>query len=286
MKKSTLLHLRIPFSLFLMPFFCFAASQVESINWFYLVISFLSIHLFLYPASNGYNSYYDKDEESIGGLKNPPPVDRQLLNTSLIFDAIAIILALFINLPFALLLFIYGLISKAYSHPAIRLKKYPFAGLFIVVVFQGYFTYAMTSVALMDGGLALLFNESVYYPGLLCSFLLLGSYPMTQVYQHVEDAKRGDMTISRLLGIKGTFVWTAVVFMIGTALMVDYFQNRYDFLTAILFPLFLAPVLIYFLVWAYKVFNDPAKADWKSTMQLNKLSAICFIGYFVFLFIQ
>ena len=84
MNKSTLLHLRIPFSFFLMPFFCFAVSQVETVNWTEAIIAFLAIHLFLYPASNGYNSYYDKDEESIGGLEAPPPVDKQLLIASLV----------------------------------------------------------------------------------------------------------------------------------------------------------------------------------------------------------
>src|SRR6478609_11042643 len=91
--SSSWLHLRIPFSYFLLPVFLFSLSVSPNITEKSLLWTFVIIHLFLYPASNGYNSYFDKDEKSIGGLKNPPPVNKSLYHTSLIFDAIAILLA-------------------------------------------------------------------------------------------------------------------------------------------------------------------------------------------------
>jgi 1,4-dihydroxy-2-naphthoate octaprenyltransferase len=112
MKKSTWQHLRIPFSFFLMPVFLFAASisPIEDLGRFVLV--FFILHLLLYPASNGYNSYFDKDEGSIGGLKNPPKVSHELYIVSLIFDGLALILGLIISWQFVIMLFIYGAISK------------------------------------------------------------------------------------------------------------------------------------------------------------------------------
>lgn len=282
MQRSTLLHLRIPFSLYLMPFFCFAVSQATGYSAVSAIIAFLALHLFLYPASNGYNSYFDKDEESIGGLETPPAVNKELLNYSLVFDAIAIGLGFILNWQFALMMFIYGLVSKAYSHPMIRLKKYPLAGLFTVAFFQGFYTYLMTIVALEGFSNELLAYHNVL-PALLCSFLLFGSYPITQVYQHKEDSKRGDKTFSRMLGIKGTFIWTAGVFLIGTSGFIYYFTEKYSAYTALLFPLFLSPVLVFFLTWAWEIRKDEAKADWKSTMQLNQISSLCFISFFVIL---
>jgi 4-hydroxybenzoate polyprenyltransferase len=282
MQRSTLLHLRIPFSLYLMPFFCFAVSQASNYSFLAVFISFIALHLFLYPASNGYNSYFDKDEESIGGLKTPPPVNKELLNYSLFFDTIAIGLGFILNWQFALMMAVYGFVSKAYSHPKIRLKKYPLVGLFTVIFFQGFYTYIMTIVAL-EGFTNTLFAYTNTIPALLCSFLLLGSYPITQVYQHNEDSKRGDKTFSRLLGIKGTFIWTAGVFLIGTSGFIYYFTEKYSAYTAMLFPLFLSPVLIFFLIWAWQIRKDETKADWKSTMQLNQLSSLCFISFFVIL---
>ena len=226
MNQSTLLHLRIPFSVYLMPFFCFALSQAKDYDSITLILTFISLHLFLYPASNGYNSYFDKDEESIGGLKQPPPVNRQLFIYALLFDLLAIMTGLLVSLEFAVLLVIYGLASKAYSHPLVRLKKYPIAGLFTVVFFQGFFTYVMTIVAL-TGYSSAVFSYETVFPALLCSLLLLGSYPMTQVYQHREDARRGDVTFSRLLGIRGTFIWAALMFIVGMGGFVFYLTSSY-----------------------------------------------------------
>src|SRR6187402_1161428 len=90
--RSAWLHLRIPFSFFLMPVYLFALSISPNFGESRLLWSFIIIHLFLYPASNGFNSYFDKDEKSIGGLKNPPPVTKGLYYLSLLFDATAIVL--------------------------------------------------------------------------------------------------------------------------------------------------------------------------------------------------
>ena len=86
--RSAWLHLRIPFSFFLMPVFIFALGISPNFTESRLLWSFLIIHLFLYPASNGFNSYFVKDEKSIGGLKNPPPVNKGLYYLSLLFSKI------------------------------------------------------------------------------------------------------------------------------------------------------------------------------------------------------
>src|ERR1051325_5485356 len=93
--KSTLLHLRIPFSYFLLPVYLFAVSVSPNITEKRLIWVFIILHFLLYPASNGFNSYFDKDEKSIGGLENPPPVNKSLYYVSLLFDAAAVVLAFF-----------------------------------------------------------------------------------------------------------------------------------------------------------------------------------------------
>src|SRR5882762_436845 len=146
---STLLHLRVPFSYFLLPVYLFALGISPNLCESNLIWSFVIIHLMLYPASNGYNSYFDKDEKSIGGLKNPPPVNKSLYYISLLLDLAAIIIAYWkIGFLFALMILIYGLLSKAYSHPSIRLKKYPIIGWLIVGIFQGSFAFLMCYVGI------------------------------------------------------------------------------------------------------------------------------------------
>ena len=107
MTNPTLLHLRIPFSFLLLPVFLLAACLAESIDWWNFALAFVIIHLLLYPAANAFNSYYDQDTGSIGGLENPPPAGRQLLTISLAMDAIAIAAGLLISWQFSAALLVY-----------------------------------------------------------------------------------------------------------------------------------------------------------------------------------
>jgi len=281
LSRSTLQHLRLPFSIFLMPVYCLALSQASGVEMGRAFLVFVAVHLFLYPASNGFNSYYDKDEQSIGGLEFPPPVTQDLLYVSLLFDAIAIGLGVLVSWQFAVLLLDSGLISKAYSHPAIRLKKYPWLGLLTVALIQGAYTYWMCYVGLTGTDWSIISEPRILAAAGLSALLLLGSYPMTQIYQHEEDSRRGDRTISLLLGIKGTFAWTAIVFTLAMAGFYGYFTRYYSLDVFLIFLFFLTPVLGYFLSWAWQTFRNPAKADYKHTMRLNLISSVCLVLAFL-----
>lgn len=284
-KKATLIHLRIPFSFFLMPFFIFGISQLEDITWWKIGLAFIVVHFFHNGASNAFNSYFDKDEGSIGGIENPPPVDKELYVVSLIFDVLAVVLGYIVNPYFALMVCIIGLASKAYSHPWIRFKKYAIIGLLIVSFFQGFWTYFMVMVA-QHGYVDSIFSMRNIYAGSICSLMLLGSYPMTQIYQHEEDAGRGDRTFSLLLGIKGTFVWTMSIFTLSSALFFWYFTYYYqNIVIACAFLIVMSPVVFFFLKWMSETWKDKTKANYSSTMRLNLLSAICFNLFFVGLLI-
>lgn len=285
--RSTWLHLRFPFSYFLFPIFLFSLLISPNIDPTRIGWIFFILHFLLYPASNGYNSYFDKDEKSIGGLKNPPPVNKGLYYISLLFDVAAIVLgAIFINKLFAVLLFIYGLVSKSYSHPAIRLKKYPVVGWITTGVFQGFFTVVMCYIGLNNFDLPAAFSPKVVYAGILASVMLLGNYPMTQVYQHEEDSKRGDRTMSILLGLRGTFVFVAAIFTVTMAGFVAYFNYFYDLRYGLLLVVALSPVLVFFLYWLARVWKDESKADYRHTMWLTFLSATCLNAFFIYVFLD
>jgi UbiA prenyltransferase family len=280
---SILLHLRIPFSFFLMPVYLFALAISPNFTESRLLWSFLIIHLLLYPASNAYNSYFDKDEGSIGGLKNPPPVNKGLYYASLLFDLLAVVLGFIkISFLFALMLLIYGLVSKAYSHPAIRLKKYAIGGWIVIGVFQGLFTFLMCYVGINNFDLDNAMQAKVLIPALLTSVMLWGNYPMTQVYQHEEDEKHGDKTMSRLLGIRGTFIFVQVIFGLSAIGFVAYFAEFYSIELGYSFLRALAPVVIFFMYWFYLVWKDERKANYSFTMWLNLISSLCLNGFFIY----
>src|SRR4051812_23327879 len=227
-RLSSWLHLRIPFSYFLLPIFLFALSISANLSGPGIGWVFFILHFLLYPASNGFNSYFDKDEKSIGGLKNPPPVEKGLYWISLLLDFVAIIVGFVkVGWLFAVMLLIYGLVSKAYSHPSIRLKKYAITSWIITGLFQGAFTFMMCYAGVNQYGIENLLQAKVLVPAALTTLMLWANYPMTQVYQHEEDANHGDMTMSRMLGIRGTFYFAAFFFGITALGFVIFFREFY-----------------------------------------------------------
>ena len=284
--RSSLLHLRIPFSFLLLPIFLFSLSLSPNINPDRILIVFICLHFLLYPATNGFNSYFDKDEESIGGLKNPPVVTRDLLILSLLLDLAAILLALKISILFAGFLFIYGLVSKVYSHPRIRLKKFPWLSWITAGFFQGAFTFWACYVGINDFSLSMVLRWEIIIPGLLTTLLLLANYPLTQIYQHREDARRGDMTLSRLLGIKGTFIFSAIIFTLAAIMWFIYLQNSFSQKYAWFFLLALSFPMIFFIYWLYQYRNSPNAVNYSNTMRLSWISATALNIFFVYLFLD
>ena len=286
LSKSSWLNLRIPFSVFLMPVFLFALAISVQPTLLNIVLVFVVLHIFIYPASNGYNSYFDKDEKSIGGLKAPPKVTKELYFLSLLFDLVGIVIGLLISLEFSVMVLIYGLVSKAYSHPSIRIKKSPWGSWVIAGFFQGFFTFWMSYIGLNGVGFQCILDPVVWIPAGLSTLILLGSYPMTQIYQHEEDQKRGDVTLSYLLGIKGTFLFTGGVFLLAVVAYFLYFNRYYNMQYFVLFIVFLAPVLFYFNYWFVKVLKDDSKADFTHTMRLNLISSLALSVFFIVMYLQ
>lgn len=285
--RSSIRHLRIPFSLFLMPVFLFALALTPNLNGDRLLLVFLALHLFLYPSSNGYNSFFDRDEESIGGLKHPPKVTPDLYWLSQGFFLIALILGAMISLGFAGMLLVYGLVSMAYSHPRIRIKKYPWASWIIAGFFQGYFTFAMAYAGLSDLGWDVIVKPHVIIPGLLTSLMLWGNYPLTQVYQHREDSKRGDRTLSLKLGIKGTFLFSALFFALTGAAFIWYFLDRGQDQIIWVYLGAMAPIILFFLIWFGFVNQNPEKyASYSWAMVMNSLSALALNAFFIYYFLE
>ena len=118
-------------------------------------------------------------------------------------------------------------------------------------------------------------------PAALSTLLIAAGYPLTQVYQHDEDARRGDMTLSRLLGLRGTFAFSGAVALLTLVGFAVYFAG--DWLSFAVVAAGLAPAGVHVLRWARAVYRDPAAADFGRTMQLNRLSSTSLLVAFAVL---
>ena len=253
-----------------MPVYFFALSQVKIINWRDAILAFLILHLMVYPASNGYNSYMDRDTSPIGGLKNPMEPTSQLFFVTVALDSLAIVLSFLISPVFATGIFFYILASRLYSFRGVRLKKYPVTGYLTVIIFQGAVTFLLVYHA-SDA------NHTLHIPvlAMIASSLLIGGfYPLTQIYQHEEDYKDGVTTISYLLGYKGTFIFTGIIYAFAFITLGWYFYLKSALFNFFILQIFMLPILVYFFIWFAKVLKNDEQANFKNTMQMNILASV------------
>jgi len=267
--------MRIPFSLFLMPVFWLSLAVFPALNWSYssAFLVFFVLHFLLYPASNGYNSLIDKDEGPVGGLEAPPKTNLQLQILVIIFDLSAIIISFIHGIIFGYFVAIYWVVSKAYSNPQIRLKRFPIISWLVVAIFQGGWTVLMVWAGVFLQMPDFEQTNTWIWP-LAATILLAGSYPMTQIYQHEADNKRGDLTISSKLGIRGTFILAGVCLFVGSnilAIGLYQFQSIFSLLLVLACSV---PSLFYFVIWAKKSWLHPSNADFYFTMRFNKISSV------------
>ncbi len=283
LQKATLQHLRIIFSFFLMPVFLFAVSQAEVIDISNAILLFMILHVLVYPSSNLYNSYMDRDTASIGAVENPLPVVPQMFYVSIVLDVLAVLLCLYISFKISGIIFMYILFSRMYSSRIVRLKKYPFLGYLTVVCCQGALIYYVVAITLNPN---VLFTN-IYFPMIISSCMIGAFYPLTQVYQHKQDAADGVKTISMLLGIRNTFAYCAFLFFISFLLLSFYFYFTHHLNSLLMYAIILSPLVLYFYTWMKKVFKDENKADYTHLMNMNILSAtLSNIAYVLLIFIK
>ena len=273
---STIQLLRFHFSFFLLPVFLFAVSYTSEVNWTSALLVFLILHLLVYPSSNGYNSYMDRDETPIGGLQHPMQPTFQLFQVSVVMDSIAVLLSLLISWQFALYVLIYIAASRAYSYRGIRLKRFPILGFLTVFVFQGGFIFwsVIQAIELAE-------PANVSWMIVITASLLIGAlYPLTQIYQHEADRKDGVVTISYLLGKRGTFVLSMLQFLLAALFLFLHFRQVDQLNLFLLFLLITLPVVLFFLYWMWKVWKNEEAANFENSFRMNVIATVCITVYF------
>jgi 1,4-dihydroxy-2-naphthoate polyprenyltransferase len=269
--KSTVQLLRFHFSFFLMPLYWFALSQVTIIHIPHSLLIFFILHVLVYPSSNGYNSYMDRDTESIGGIEKPLEPTKQLFYVTLLMDVGALMLSLFISIYFFIGIVLFIAASRAYSYRGIRIKKYPFPGYLTVILFQGALIYFIVKHGASQDQVL-----SKSWSAMTGSSLLIGAfYPLTQIYQHLQDEADGVQSISAWLGYRGTFIFSAFVFILAMASLAWYFANNLELDRFLIIQICMLPALVYFFWWMRKVFANEKAANYKNTMTMNLIGSIC-----------
>jgi 1,4-dihydroxy-2-naphthoate polyprenyltransferase len=192
-------------------------------------------------------------------------------------DVMAVTLSFFISPLFALGILLYILASRAYSYRRIRLKKYPIVGFLTVFIFQGAVIFFVTYHALDPQK-----NLGVpIVPCIISSTLIGALYPLTQIYQHEEDKKDGVISISYLLGKRGTFIFSMILFLSATFLLFVRFKQLQQLNYFYWYLLIMSPVVLFFLYWMRKVWTNEEAANFRNSLLMNILSTACTTIFFI-----
>jgi hypothetical protein len=276
--NAVIQHLRLPFSILLMPTFFFALTFVSSVDVVNLGLIFFLMHGLVFPSSNAYNSTQDNDIGSIGLIEKPLPVPAYLYKVTLALDAIALLLAYYIN--------------RLYSFRKVRIKRFAFLSYFLVSGCQGAFTFMIFYLACHSSGdvpykVIHFFNtNTLLLSALITSFYIGAIYPLTQIYQHAQDEADGVHTISMALGIKGTFIWSGICFSLGTAILSWLLESLLKVDLIFIFLLCTLPCIAFFLYWTFSSYKDVRNANYSNMLKMNIVSCMSLLIYFIIFYLK
>ena len=212
-----ILHLRWHYQLFILSGgFLLGGFLSDDLNIQLFVIQFLNVHLLLFGGATAFNSYWDKDEGPIGGLKKPPKMRPWMWVASIIFQFIGLGIAIGEGFLFAGIFISSMLFFWLYSTPLARWKSHPIKSLVAIGVSTGLNSVLMGYLAAGNVHLSIW----IFVAAVGASLLLLSLYPISQIYQLDEDRKRGDQTFAVYYGKKGVQRFFIGGFAVGLALVV------------------------------------------------------------------
>jgi 4-hydroxybenzoate polyprenyltransferase len=150
------------------------------------------------------NSAVDRDEGDVAYLHHPPPAPAHLAGFGLALMSVGLAASLLLPLAYRLVYTACLVLSVLYSVPPFRLKAVPGADWAINMLGFGTLTpyagWAATGLAVDTAGLLVLTGFCPLFAAL---------YPLTQIYQYEEDARRGDRTLARALGLRLSLIVAA-----------------------------------------------------------------------------
>ncbi len=238
-------------------------------------------HVFLYGGANAFNTYYDRDTGPIGGLESPPPVRPALLPWSLAVQVAGLWMAPLVNLPFTAVYLVLFLLFTAYSHPAIRIKRYPWASLMTIALGQGGVAFAAGWVsAESPAGYGLAGREGAALWGALSAvFIVAALYPLSQIYQVAADRARREETLAVVLGRHGALGLTMALLTPGIGFLVLAGWTRFGVGWTSMLLSYGVLFLVLLLASRRPLTQGPPAIAYRRVMALNYLNSTMFLAF-------
>ena len=272
-------HLRLHYQLlFLSPLFAWGFALGGGIFSARAGWGFLAFHVFLYGGITAYNSYYDRDEGPVGGLRKPPAVTEPLLGFSFGVQLIGLAIAVAVDWWLTLLYSVVMLLSVAYSHPRFRWKARPLLSLAVVAFGQGGIGFVAGWLCAASPPNAL-FDSPDGLLGMAAAILLTtGFYPLSQLYQVDEDRARGDFTFSVVYGPVASFRFSLACLAAGGTCITAVAWRKFGAVDAAV--VLLAQILLWGVVLRWRQrFRSEVMANFVTLHRLQLAVSAGTLGY-------
>jgi len=210
--RSFVVHFRLHYQVFILSGgYLFGALFSDGLNAGMFWFQFLNVAILLFGTATVYNSWHDKDEGPIGGLKNPPPMQPWMRKVALWMQFGGLLLAHYAGIEFTYLYLASMVFFWLYSTKRARWKGHPIKSLIAIGVSTGTNSFWMGYFA--AGGDA--FTPEIILVGIGTALVFLSLYPVSQIYQMRSDSNRGDRTFAIEFGIKGVKRFYTRAYYIG-----------------------------------------------------------------------
>jgi len=248
----------------------FMAGQMDTLQFW---LQFLNVHILLFGGATAYNSWWDKDEGPIGGLKHPPKMEKWMHGASLGMMFLGLLAAVAAGWMFTLIYFISLVLFWLYSTPLARWKGRPILSLIAIGASTGFNSVLLGTLA--AGGAI---SPVILLSATGATFILLSLYPVSQIFQMQEDAGRNDKTFAIRFGMAGVKKFFAISYPFGAFLLCISVIWINAFAAAVLFVgILLSGIFVASLI--YKMSGD--KNEYAIVMKTKFFASLLFVCFFL-----
>ncbi len=269
-----LLHLRLHYQfLILSGGYLLGGFMAGQMDLYQFWMQFFNVHILLFGGATAYNSWWDKDEGPIGGLKNPPKMKKWMHVVSLLMMYAGLIWALTVSWMYAGIYLVSFLLFWLYSTPHARWKGRPILSLWAIGISTGFNSVVLGTIA---AGGSISFLVLLSATGATC--ILLSLYPVSQVFQIEEDAARHDNTFTRMYGVHTVKRFFIAAYSFGSILLCISISWVHIYAATILFVgIIISGIFVATLI--FRMSGD--KNEYDIVMKTKFLASLSFVCFFL-----
>ncbi|MFU8859524.1 MAG: UbiA family prenyltransferase [Cyclonatronaceae bacterium] len=275
-----LLHLRWHYQLFILSGGYMMGGLFSGVtDTVMYLVQFANVHLLLFGGATAFNSWYDRDSGPVGGLRNPPKMQPWMLQASWGLQIAGGCLAVLAGWQFFLLYMLSMFFFWLYSAPGPRWKGHPLLSLAGIGISTGTGSFLMGFSAAGHEFLSL----HVIAASLGVAMVILSLYPVSQVYQMVDDMKRGDQTFFIRYGLAGVRRFFAGMFFPGLLILALALWYEGQRTIALLLPAAGMPAGALIALLLYRLIGN--REEYKIVMRIKYLTSLLFVMFILACFV-